>query len=327
MLTTAPQAYLSIVNEIDYLGFTYQFEPEFDLTRLSPNRRVQVRDSEHYAPKATAEQFAVQIGERPLPPIVVTADNWIVDGNTRVAARQHRKEKFQSALVIDIAFEKAAPDQRALLHALAATLNQQNGVRLTPKEVRAVAAQLVGLGWKIEQIGRAIGCKSATVSLVKRELNAQAKFGKVGLKVEDVKLGASLRALGAEAVVAINDKPYREIASLAIDAGLNATEITETAKEIRALSSDSAALSKLDTMRKEMAGRIRDYRLTGNGHPPLSTRVRKRLEFLLEFSGTETKMIEVNAEAAAAYEAQIEAAIATLTTLLRMQKEAVKVEA
>lgn len=304
--------------EIERLGFPYTEVADFDLTRLSTDRRVQVRDANHYAPKESVERYAIQMGEVAFPPIVVTSDDWIVDGNTRVGARLRRKEKFSAALVIDVAYESGTDKQQAELYGLAATLNSLNGVPLTPKEIRDVAPKFIALGWRTEQIGRAIGLSPAGVTAVKKEVEAINKLKRVGLDPEGLR-GASLRALGSRDVLALNDVPFRELASLATAAGLNASEISSAAKAAKETGSDADALASIQTLRDELGGRIREVELTGVGKPPVSRQLRQHLGFVSKFSGREHELIETDPKVNEAHVIALTTAIDVLKAVLALQ--------
>jgi hypothetical protein len=324
---SATQAKPSAIVEIERLGFGWTEVADFDLTRLSVERRVQAREAKHYAPKETVEQFAVAMGEVAFPPIVVTVDYWIVDGNTRVGAKLRRKEKFSPAIVLDVAFDGVSDKQRDLLFALAATLNQMGGLRLTSKEVRDVAQRLIRLGWKTEEIGRAIGLRPGGVTMVKKEIEAAAKLKRVGLDPNGSAKAASLRALGAKDVVGLNDVPFRELATLAADAGLNASEISSTAKEARATGSDTGAVDVIAKLRTELGDRIQEVKLTGVGKPPMSRQLRQHLGFVTkfhpesgtEFAGREQELIETDPKVNDLHLETLAKALWVLSRVLEMQ--------
>jgi hypothetical protein len=318
--SSAAQTQPTAITEIERLGFKWDEVADYDLSQLSVDRRVQTRESAHYAPKETVDQYAVAMGEVAFPPIVVTSDAWIVDGNTRVAAKLKRKEKFSSAIVIDIAFGRSTDKQQNLLHALAATLNQMGGQRLTQKETRAVADRFVKLGWKAEQIGRAIGLAPAGVTQIKKEIDAAEKLRRVGLDANGALKGASLRALGAKDVLALNDVPFKELAMLAADAGLNASEINSTAKDARTTGSDAAQVELISNLRTEFGDRIREKSLTGSGKPPMSRQLRQHLGFVTKFAGREQELLETDPKVHATHVEALSNAIAVLSEVLRMQR-------
>lgn len=308
------------IKEIERLGFTYEEVADYDLTQLSVDRRVQVREVNHYAPKDTVERFAIQMGEVAFPPIVVTSDAWIVDGNTRVGAKQKRKEKFAPALVLEVVWNNATERQKDDLHVLAATLNAMNGLPLTSKETRVVAAKFIERGYKPEQIARAIGLKPASIAAVKREIDAAAKLERVGLDANGSLKGASLRALGAKDPLNLNDVPFKELAKLAADAGLNASEIVSAAKEARKTGSDTGAIEFLEKERQEHADRIREKELTGGSRPPMSRQLRQHLGFVTKFAGREHELIETDPKVSATHIEAIQSSIDVLSTLLQRQQ-------
>lgn len=306
--------------EIERLGFGYTEVAQFDLERLDKDRRIQVRESTHYAPKEAVERYAVQMAHSQFPPIVVTADDYIVDGNTRVGAKLLRKEKFSPAYVLDVPFKGGSEKQANELHALAATLNAQNGTPLTAKEARLQAEKLVALGWKIEQIGRAIGLKASSVSAVKREIDAAAKLKRVGLDPNGSMRGASLRALGSKDALSLNDVPFKELARLATDASLNMGEIRAVAKEVKELGSDTTQVDKIAALRTEMGDRIRERELTGSAKPPLARQLRQHLGYVINHEGREPELLETDPKVAGQHLEALERAVKVLTSVLEMQR-------
>lgn len=319
---SATQAKPSAIVEVERLGFGWSEVAQYDLTRLDVSRRVQVREVGHYAQKDIVEQFAIQMGESQFPPIVVTNDDWIVDGNTRVGAALRRKAKFFPALVLDVRWGGASSKQQSELRMLAATLNAQGGVRLTAKETREVAGYGISLGWKAEQIGRAIGLAAAGVTAIKKEIEAATKLKRVGLDLNGDRSikSASLRALGAKDVLALNDVPFRDLARLAGDAGLNAGEIASLAKEARQTGSDAGAVTLLTSQRTEMGDRIRERELTGVGKPPMSRQLRQHLGFVTKYAGKEHELLETDPKVFATHTEALTNAIAVLSAVLEMQR-------
>jgi hypothetical protein len=337
--STTPEKPIA-VTEAERLGFTWKLEPQYDLTQLSTNgaledpakvRRVQVRELSHYAPKDTVERFAIQMTVTPFPPVVVTRDGWLVDGNTRVGAKVWQKElaekrgssadMFYPAVILDVNYEGVARKQQNLLHALAATLNCNGGKQLEAKEIREVSVRLIELGWKTEQIARAIGLKASSVTQVKREIEAADRMRRVGLRPNGESKGPSLRALGGKEVQTLTDVPFRELAQLSIDAGLNASEITSGARQALETGSEAGQLEVIETLRGEMQNRIKDKAFTGKGVPPVSRQLRQHLGFVVKFVGREQELVETAPTAIETHVERLESGIAVLTETLRLQQE------
>jgi hypothetical protein len=319
-MSTATEAKPTAIVEIERLGFKYSEAAQFDLSKLDYKRRVQVREVAHYVPKESVERYAVMMGESQFPAIVLTSDEWIIDGNTRVAAAQKRGSKFFPAIVLDVEWATAPSKQQDELVALAATLNANAGVPLTAKEIRSVAAKFIALGWKADQIARAIGLKPSGVTAVKKEVNAVEKLTHVGMGSNGELRGASLRALGSEAAISLNDAPYKGLATLAADAGFNASEITTTAKNLREAGADATAIKRLDDLRTEMGDRIREHELTGGAKPPLSRQLRQHLGFVTKFVGREQELIETDPKVSGTHIEALTNAADVIAAVLGMQK-------
>lgn len=308
--------------EIERLGFSWTEVAQYDLEKLDTSRRVQVRDTPHYAPKDEVERYSIQMAYSQFPPIIVTEDAWVLDGNTRVGACLERGNKFFPALVLGVSWGKASEKQKNELVALAATLNSQNGRPLDRKEARAVAAKLVSLNWKTEQIARAIGVQKNIVGAVKREIDAEKKLTKVGLDGNGALKGASLRALGQTPVLALNDAPYREVAQLAADAGLNQGEIISLAKSAKESGSDADALAVISATRAEFADRIREHALTGAGKPPVARQLRQGMGWITKYAETDPEsLVETNPVAIEAHVDALKQSISILTAVLAAQEK------
>jgi hypothetical protein len=312
----------SAVTEIERLGFSWKEVAQYDLEKLDPKRRVQVRTAAHYAPKDEIERYAVMMAHSEFPPIIVTTDDWIVDGNTRVGGSLERGQKFFPAIVVDVAWTKGSEKQRRELIALAATLNSQHGRSLDRKEARVVAATLIELNWKAEQIARAIGVQKNIVGAVRREIDAEKKLTKVGLDGNGSLKGASLRALGQTPVLALNDAPYREVALLAADAGLNQGEIVALAKAAKEQGGDVQALELIAKEREEFSERIREHELTGAGKPPVARQLRQALGRITKYEGMIPETLtETNPVAIESHIAALVQSISILTAVLAAQEK------
>src|SRR5262245_42439536 len=102
------------------------FAPEFDLGKVNLETRIQLRYDRTTAPKEMVDRYVWQMGESRLPPIVVTRDGVIVDGNTRAHARRQREERFVAAVVLPVNGEDADTETQERLMFLGQALNSVN---------------------------------------------------------------------------------------------------------------------------------------------------------------------------------------------------------
>jgi hypothetical protein len=324
MLTksTVLDRFQNVTRELDRLKIGYVYEPQFPLDRLDLSRRIQVRDSNHYAPKDNVSAMATQMANSPdVPPIVVTSDDWLVDGNTRTGAAKINKAKFLQALVIDKTFEPKTTSERdrMLVEALAATFNQQGGQRLTPNEAMRAAIAQINLGWSSAQIGRSLGLKEAQIRSIKQSIDARAKMTKLGLKPETVK-GGLQKVLGTSEALALNNQPYRDLALLTRDAGLNVTEVKDTIGKLKEAGSDEAAAILVNDLRSELGNRIHQVSLTGSAAPAHSRQLRQAIGFPAKFEGKEAELVETSKDYMQPHLDMIEKVIGILTTVAELQR-------
>ena len=178
----------------------------------------------------------------------------------------------------------------------------------------------LGLGMSSKQITATVGFPASVVDGIRRELDAEEKLERVGLKAADEKADirdAALRALGK--AVDLNDQPFAELASLAVDAGFAAGEIGALAASVREAGSDQLALERITRERDTNAQRIADRKRGGNGHPPAARILRQRLGFII---GKEVgALVETNSERIADHVEALEQAITKLQDVLVEQRQ------
>lgn len=324
MLTSSKKSIPGIVSpavaEIERLGFSWTEEAQYDIGALSFDRRVQVRDSEHYAPKAQAKQYAVQMGLVQFPPIVISRNDWIIDGNTRIEAKNIRKDKFAHVLIVDADYTGKGTTNDRKMEALAATLNQQGGQRLTPSEARKAGRILSNLGWKPEQVARALGLKPGVVTQIKQELAAEAKFDRVGFSDKDKLGGGVFRFFGQNDALNLNDIPYKELVELSRDANLQVTELRDIVDEMKKTGSDALQITLLEQKRAAMSERITEHALTGNGKPPAASQLRRHLGYINGFQNNPNALIERVEDAMKGHLDALTTAITVLQAVLKEQE-------
>jgi hypothetical protein len=104
-----PDSAKMTIERVRRLGFTdFEFDPFYPVPP-DVQRRVQIRNDEHYKPTAAIAPIAESMSRNePIEPIVVTRDGYIVDGNTRVRAAHRAKKEFMEAVVLLVDWERVA---------------------------------------------------------------------------------------------------------------------------------------------------------------------------------------------------------------------------
>jgi hypothetical protein len=314
-----PASANQFIREIERIGLKYQFVPMFDLSQLDKSRRVQVRESDHYAPSANVKQYAEAMrGGAEFPPIVVSSDHYVIDANTRIEAAKSIKRPSLPALVITSAYETANNEVKSKYKALAATLNQLGGQRLTTAEARDAALVLLELGWTVSNISRALGLSQQIANKLKKETAARARMSELGIIPPKSEY---LAICGSPTLLTLNDEPYRRMVLLIADANLSHREATEVAAQVGKAGSDAAAIDLLKHHRAMLEDRIRSHALTGNGKPSQSALFRRALGSILGYQGREEDAVEPDQSACQAHLAKCLAARDMLEEIVRLQEE------
>lgn len=313
----------AVLTEIARIGLKAEEVAQYDLSKLSPARRVQSREFDgdaRFAPKAEAERFAAMMAGGALyPHIIATEDEWLVDGNTRVQSRLDRKEKFHPALVLNTEWSSASNQTKENLFALAMTLNSMAGRAPSLAERKSAALRLIALDWTNEQIERALGIKRGNLPAMRRRYATMVRFQKLGIESNGILSGLH-NALGNEKLaLTLNDEPYRQLVMLAKDTGLKASEVNEFAVAAKETGSDEKALEYLAERRREMSDRIRTFGLTGTSKPPLARQLRQHLGFVNTHGGNPAALVETNLEYVERHREALTSAQAVLAAVLKEQ--------
>lgn len=310
-----------VVDLVEKFGFRWHFDYERDL----PTLRVQVRDEEHNAPKALVTRMATAIRNGdPIPAIVVTTDNWMVDGNTRgrALAERLRMPKFK-AIVLDVEYETASAATKGAVHALGAAFNLKNGKGISPKETQDAVEQLVARGdMDATRIAAMLGVTSNTVHNHINEREARKTAERLGVNLNGSVVRSNLRTLG-RAASKINDVSMRELMMLVQDSGMRVGDVSDLIKRVQSQTSDEAALAVIREERENRAEQIQQYALTGKAQPIPAAQLRQDLGFLLSHHEEQTinLLVEYNPALRSMHLTKVDAAIVALQRLRELQAQ------
>jgi hypothetical protein len=258
-------------------------------------------------------------GGAEFPPIVVSSDAYIIDANTRVEAARSIKVPSLPALVITPPFKTSPTDVQNKYKALAATLNQLGGQRLTTAESKDAAVTLIHLGWNTPNISRALGLSSQIAAKIRKMELARERMTRLGLIPPKAEY---MTTCGQPAMLSLNDEPYRRMVLLIQDANLSHREATEIAVAVGKTGSDQAALDLIATYRAQMEDRIRAHALTGNGKPSSAAKFRRALGNVLGWQGREEEAVDSDATSCQAHYDKLIDARKMLDEIVTLQEEA-----
>jgi ParB-like chromosome segregation protein Spo0J len=154
---------------------TFDLDPAFPIAKLKFQGSTQIRQEAHRAPTTMVEQFETHLKHGAVfPPILITTNNEVVDGNTRVAA-------FRRAGHKTIAAYRVKFPQHNLAKMIGAAVNQFGGARLADDEIIAAAEAMISEGYGEDAIARALGKSPTMVRNVRREREYRAAAERLGV--------------------------------------------------------------------------------------------------------------------------------------------------
>ena len=307
--------------EITDLRFAYSYDPEYDRSKIDRKSGFQVRDDGHIAPVHGIMKLVEMLkAGASLPPILMTKDGVMPDGNTRDGAYGRLDWPTIPAIVLDVHYKKADERTQRKVHILAATLNARNGEGLTESEGHRAAMKMIEEGYNTAEISRRLGVKAWTVQNLKYKVEARSRLDKLGLP-EDVVSETMLIVLGNQGIK-LNNQPFKDVVQIIVDAGLRREEVLDLIKEIKEASSDEGAVEIIQQRREDWDDRIHEHRQKGNGGKTIpSAQLRKMLGYVLKYEGDEEPLVEMTRAKMEEHLSVVERSIAILTEVASYQRQ------
>ena len=220
------------------LAFT--LDQNYALSRLTIHEATQIRIQTHRAPKTTVDQYATHLRHGALfPPLVVTSNHMLVDGNARVEACKAINRKSFPAYIVKF------PDFQ-VAKMMAAALNQLGGDRLSEDEIVTAAEAMLEAGYADEAVARTLGRSVSHVGNVRRDRRYREIAERVGLKDLSMPKPAarSLAGIG-------HDEPFKAAAELVADVKPAVKDVADLVRKIEKTRSDAEALAVIQQAKVE----------------------------------------------------------------------------
>ena len=307
-----------VIDLVERFGFQWEAQDEYPLPDLG--QRIQIRNERNYAPSAMVQAIraAMERGER-LPPIVVTKDGHLVDGNTRVTAAQLNKMFYIHAVVLDVEYEGGSAEEQRRLYTLGTAFNARHGKGINRDELRRAVAQIgADPTYSATRIAALIGVTDRVVLGLLTEKKARDRAEDLGLHPNGSVNAARLKVMGGQSDM--HNEPFMALFSLIEDTGMSVADIKDLAQRARDTKSDQGALDVLHQERAVRKYQIAIYQASGKSVPPAAAKLRQRLGFILKYEDTPEDLLEHNPMLAQDYVETIDRSIAVLQALKESQE-------
>jgi hypothetical protein len=246
-----PSASAQTESKLTARNLRFVFEPNLDIKRLRDVEGIQVRLSEHRAPKAMVDRYAEQMKAGAIFPAIVVNDSYeIVDGNTRwMASRRIKRESIAAYVCSGLSALQA--------RSLSVELNQSHGLSMAEEEIRAFVTSAVEEGQVLDAkaYSRMTGIKASTLARWVAAKHCDMRAARIGIATEQLKdvadsVRASLNVAKLEAV-------FLQVTALAIDAKVPTAQLRTIITEANAAPSEAEALAVVARARAARSDNIK----------------------------------------------------------------------
>jgi lambda repressor-like predicted transcriptional regulator len=248
-----------------------------------------------------------------MPPVVLSADGWLIDGNTRTAAADRLGWITYPAFVLDFNYNGAPAALLEQIFELAAVLNLTHGDNLDRANVEEVIARLAKDDTSPLDLARRLGVSRNMVQNVLYARTGRLRAERLGISYDAAHISRTHMAdLGRENDT-ITDVVFSRLLELSITGKLSSTEQAVVIKLVRAATTEPAKLAAIEAEGADRDG-IRSGRAT---KPRPSAQLRQALGKVINRDPGE--LVETNPARFTAHRQAIRAAQDALAKILDRQ--------
>lgn len=287
-------------------------------------RRIQIRNDSALAPFAKVAHLKEVLDnhkDRPtqllMPPLILTQDMYVVDGNTRTEALHRAGWDEFPAFVLDMRYQNAPAANEKLLRMIGTRFNLVHGEGLSRGQIEELILNLANEDESPEDLARTLGLSKNMVTSVIHAQAAKERATRLGLKLNGKATRSHLAALGTpNRAKNLTDPVFAKLITLVTKGGVSTTDQGHLLKRVDEATSEEA---KVTVVAQEVLARgsMVDG---GNKVPSLAVQLRQRLGFM---TGKNAGLfIETTPESAANHRKMVRESISFLEDVLEFQRTA-----
>ncbi len=214
----------------------FELEADFPIARIKIEEGTQIRSENHRAPKGTVDQYVTHMNHGAVfPPIVISTDGRLVDGNARLAAARTLKRKTFPTYKVKF-------PHLGIAKMIGAALNQLGGDRLADDEIIIAAEAMMDEGYADEAIARTLGRSVSHVRNVRRDRLFRESATRIG--VGDIRIPKAV----ARVLAGIShDEPLKAAINLVQRANPAMKDVSRLVSDVEKTRSDADALAVIQT--------------------------------------------------------------------------------
>jgi len=324
MKSLPPQAQL-VAAKMGMLGFeegSWRYEMNTPLASPLPSESLQVRNIKDRAPKMRVghyveilKPYTLNRANMLMPPVIVTDDGFLLDGNTRTEAARRLGWQTFPALVLNDRWNGAPQALQDQMMKLATMFNTTHGKDLAPGEIERLVLLLAREDTSAANLARQLQVSRTTVKNVLYSKGARERAAELGIDVNSEKITRShLSNLGIQAEK-LTDPVFAAILNLVLKTGLNANEERALITALGPLRTEQDKLERIAAERASLDGVAKGYATK----PSTAARMRQALGNVNNHSAGD--LVETNPVNGKMHAEVIETAIGRLEDTLRLQQK------
>lgn len=259
---------------ISLLGFGWRFIKEHRL--LDTSKRVQVRDIAAVAPQREVAKYATALkrGDQ-MPPVVVTADGYLVDGATRTEAARRVGWRTFPAFQLEVNAEDAPEAVMRQLVILGSAFNLTHGRGMNSGNVTKLIEAVSDDDDSPKDIARKLHISEATATTAMNAAKARRRIDKLGIDLNGALTNTHLKMLGQKSAK-LTSPVFAELVILTQDARLTLSGLSDLCKRLEGTETERERLQLLAAERES----YRDVIEGGAVNPSRAAKLRRSLGFL-----------------------------------------------
>jgi ParB-like chromosome segregation protein Spo0J len=222
---------------LDQWSLPYELEQDFALTKIKREGATQIRLEAHQAPAQAVDEYMTHMKHGAIfPPIVISHQGYLVDGNTRLAAANRLGRKTFAVYKVKFAHLGQAK-------MIGAALNQMGGDRLTEEEIVAAAEVMMKDSYGDEAIARTLGRSVSHIRNVRKDRTYRDAANRTGLS--HLKIPKPTQRILANIA---HDEPFRAAVEAVVQAKPSTKDVSALVNRIEETRSDADALAAIQTV-------------------------------------------------------------------------------
>jgi hypothetical protein len=279
------------VQRVKALGFGWRFVEAYPLA----DKRVQVRNIESLAPPGEVSRYAQSLrrGDQ-MPPVIVTTDKWLVDGNTRTEAARKLGWGAFPTIIIEVTYDSAPDSVRRQVKILGGGFNNTHGRAMNARNLAELIEQLTRDEEKPSELAKELHLPSSMTATFVNAVKATRRANTLGVNVTGVLSNSHLKLFGGKSE-RYTSPVFAAMFNLVQDARLTIPQTTDLMKRVDRTETEAERMKLLREARDNNAEAIRMFRgqsETIHRSPSRSGKLRQYLGYLVNTDAD--KLVEQN---------------------------------